>query len=108
MSLDIDYDDAPVKEHKHGLTDKGYVGIAVLLAVLTALEVMLTEIDLPGGVFMALLLFLMVMKFLIVVSYFMHLKFDNKIFTYLFYSGLILALGVYIAALAAFHFFSGG
>jgi cytochrome c oxidase subunit 4 len=48
---------------------------------------------------------MMVAKFVIVVSYFMHLKFDNKIFSFLFYSGLVLAIGVYVAFLATFHFF---
>jgi cytochrome c oxidase subunit 4 len=38
----------------------------------------------------------------------MHLKFDNKIFSYLFYSGLILAVSVYIVALMTFRFFDGG
>ena len=47
----------------------------------------------------------MVVKFFIVVSYFMHLKFDNRIFSFLFYLGLFLAVFVYIAALATFHFF---
>jgi cytochrome c oxidase subunit 4 len=40
-----------------------------------------------------------------VVSYFMHLKFDSRIFAFLFYTGLGLALFVYIAALATFKFF---
>jgi hypothetical protein len=44
-------------------------------------------------------------KFVTVVSYFMHLKFDNKLFTYLFYSGLILAICVYCGFLATFKFF---
>jgi cytochrome c oxidase subunit 4 len=47
----------------------------------------------------------MVVKFVMVVSYFMHLKFDNKIFSFLFYVGLALALFCYIVALATFKFF---
>ncbi len=47
----------------------------------------------------------MLAKFLTVVSYFMHLKFDNRIFSFLFYMGLTLAVFVYAAALATFHFF---
>jgi len=93
-------------DHKHGLTDLGYVKVAAVLALMTALEVTLTYIDIPGGVFMALLLSLMVLKFWTVVSYFMHLKFDNPIFTKLFYSGLFLALGVYCVALLTFQFFN--
>jgi len=49
---------------------------------------------------------MMVVKFIIVVSYFMHLKFDNKLFSWVFYAGLILALTVYAIFLATFHFFS--
>jgi cytochrome c oxidase subunit 4 len=54
---------------------------------------------------MPALLIMMVIKFVMVVSYFMHLKFDNKMFSWLFYSGLVLAVGVYCAALATFKFF---
>ena len=52
-----------------------------------------------------MLLILMVIKFVMVVSYFMHLKFDNPLFSWLFYAGLLLAVGVYVAALATFEFF---
>ena len=52
------------------------------------------------------LLILMAIKFVSVVSVFMHLKFDNKIFSWCFYAGLILALAVYIATLATFQFFT--
>ena len=93
-------------EHAHGLTDMGYVKIAIILAIMTAAEVTLTYIHLPGKLFMAILLTLMVAKFWTVVSYFMHLKFDNKIFTRLFYAGLFLATFVYIAALCTFQFFA--
>jgi cytochrome c oxidase subunit 4 len=55
---------------------------------------------------MPALMIMMVVKFIMVVSYFMHLKFDNKLFTWIFYAGLILAIGVYSVALATFHFFS--
>ena len=54
---------------------------------------------------MTALLIMMTTKFLIVVSYFMHLKFDNRLFSFLFYMGLILAVTVFVAALATFHFF---
>ncbi len=89
---------------EHGATDREYVVIALILAVLTAIEVSTYYVDF-GPLFLPVLLVLMVAKFLIVVSYFMHLKFDDKIFSYMFYSGLVLALAVYIGALATFKFF---
>ena len=91
-------------EHQHGATDKQYIVIAAILAAMTAVEVAVSYLDI-GPLFLPVLLTLMVLKFLTVVSYFMHLKFDNKLFSYLFYTGLLLAVGVYAGALATFHFF---
>jgi cytochrome c oxidase subunit 4 len=48
---------------------------------------------------------LMALKFVMVAALFMHLKFDNKLLTRLFYGGLFLAVGVYVAALATFELF---
>ena len=47
----------------------------------------------------------MSVKFWLVVQFFMHLKFDAKIFGRLFWTGLLLTLGVYAAALATFQVF---
>ena len=93
-------------DHGHGLTDMGYVKVALVLALLTGLEVSLTYVHI-GSLFLPILLLLMVIKFVTVVSFFMHLRFDNKIFTWLFYSGLLLAVGVYVVMLATFQFFAG-
>jgi cytochrome c oxidase subunit IV len=91
-------------EGHHGATDRQYILIAFILAVITAGEVTLSYVDV-GPIFLPTLLILMVIKFLTVVSYFMHLKFDNKIFSFMFYLGLVLAVAVYSAALSTFHFF---
>jgi cytochrome c oxidase subunit 4 len=92
---------------EHGVKDSQYVVIAAILAGLTAIEVSTYYVDF-GPLFYPVLIILMVIKFILVVSYFMHLKFDSKIFSWMFYSGLILALFVYAAALATFHFWSPG
>jgi len=86
------------------ISDNRYIVIAAILAVITAAEVAASYIDL-GAVFIPLLLFMMAVKFFIVVSFFMHLRFDNRIFTWLFYTGLLLAVVVYVAALLTFRFF---
>ena len=67
-------------DHQHGATDKQYIIIAVILCVITAAEVTLTYIDV-GALFLPALLIMMAAKFIIVVSFFMHLKFDNKLFS---------------------------
>jgi len=87
------------------MSNAGYVRIAFILAAITALEVSTYYVDF-GRLFLPALLIMMVIKFIMVVSYFMHLKFDNKLFSWIFYAGLILAIGVYCVALATFHFFS--
>ena len=89
---------------EHGMSTRGYINIALILAGITALEVSTYYVDF-GPLFLPSLLIMMVVKFVMVVSYFMHLKFDNKIFSWLFYAGLFLAIGVYAAALGTFHFF---
>lgn len=86
-----------------------YVMVALILAALTALEVSTYYVpDLMGGegslAITALLLFLMVVKFVMVVYFFMHLKYDKKFLTVAFYSGLLLAVAVYIAVLALFRY----
>ena len=89
---------------EHGMSNAGYVRIAVILAAITALEVSTYYVDF-GPFFLPALMIMMAIKFLMVVSYFMHLKFDNRLFSWLFYAGLILAITVYVIALSTFKFF---
>ena len=90
-------------------TEKQYVVIALILAGLTAVEVVLYYItSLPHALLIAMLGILAIAKFGIVVAYFMHLKFDSRVFRGLFITGLVLALAVYVVALSTFHVWSGG
>jgi cytochrome c oxidase subunit 4 len=92
--------------HEEHWTDWQYVKLFVFLVVVTAVEVALSYmIDDLGALFLPLLLILMAVKFFAVVLFFMHLKFDNRLFGIMFYMGLILAVGVYIVALFTFRFF---
>lgn len=92
-------------EHDHP-SDRSYVMIALILAALTAVEILLfvLEDDLPRGFVKLALIGLMIVKFWIVGAYFMHLKFDNIVLTQLFVAGLILAVVVYFIMLSAFEF----
>jgi cytochrome c oxidase subunit 4 len=87
--------------------DKVYVLTAIVLALITVVEVLTyTHPDFPvwsDGLLVPVLLILMAVKFFIVVWVFMHLKFDKPILTWLFYSGLITAVLVYLAALSMFR-----
>jgi cytochrome c oxidase subunit IV len=95
------HDDA---HEEHDVSDKGYIVIALILAGLTALEVAATEVGL-GSFLIPALLIMMAIKFFIVVSYFMHLKFDNRLFGMMFYLGLFGAIVLYSVMLTTFHFF---
>jgi cytochrome c oxidase subunit IV len=93
----------PAEDHKPHPTPRQYVNIAVVLAVLTALEVSTFFFDF-GVIAIPLLIVLMVVKFIYVAGYFMHLKYDAKVFSRMMYSGLFLALGLYTFAVAVMLF----
>jgi len=74
--------------------------------VLTALEVATFYLEEQlGGFLVPALMVMMVVKFAMVVMWFMHLRFDSNLFTRMFVSGLALAIGVYAVALTTFKFF---
>jgi cytochrome c oxidase subunit IV len=100
-------DEHGVLEHDHP-SDWVYVKVAVILAAITALEIFfyVVEDDLPRAVVVYGLLAMMAVKFIIVASYFMHLKYDNPIFKRVFYFGLLLALAVYIITLTSMEYWS--
>jgi cytochrome c oxidase subunit 4 len=91
-------------EVHHGLGDSQYFFVFVALVIVTALEVSLTYMDI-GAWFLPLMITLMSIKFFSVVLFFMHLRFDNKLFSALFYMGLGLAVFVYVVAMFTFHVF---
>ncbi|MEE9417335.1 MAG: cytochrome C oxidase subunit IV family protein [Acidimicrobiales bacterium] len=86
-------------DHEH-IDDKGYVKIFVILAIITAIEVVWSYVNVEA-VFIPVLFGMMVVKFFLVTAYFMHLKFDIKLFYILFLFGLILASAVYLIFLSA-------
>jgi cytochrome c oxidase subunit 4 len=92
--------------HEHP-SDAKYVKIALILGVITALEVAtyFWE-DASTGVLVAVLFPMMIAKFAIVTGYFMHLKYDNPIFKSVFVFGLVLAVVVYVVATASMEFYS--
>ena len=86
-------------EHEHPSVGQ-YIEIAVILAVMTALEVALYYSGLPTGLTIGLLVGLTIGKFVLVALWFMHLRFDRKVLSSLFYAGLALAGVIYVALIA--------
>lgn len=84
-----------------------YVMIAVVLVVITALEVGMyyIEDDVPKALYVAVLLAMAVTKFATVVAWYMHLRTDRPIFRRFFITGAIGAICLYTAVLATLHVF---
>ena len=94
-------------DEPHIPTDLYFIKVAVILAIVTALETStywwphsMHSVATPA------LLIMMTIKFFMIILIFMHLKFDNKLFSVMFYIGLGLALFVYCVALSTFQFFA--
>ena len=81
------------ENHIEHPTPKRYVHIAIVLGILTAIEIALYYTEDIVGVFTdPILIILAVGKFIIVVGWFMHLRFENKMVNRFFAGGMILAL----------------
>jgi cytochrome c oxidase subunit 4 len=94
-------------EHvQHGWPDRKYIQLAVILALITALEVWASYADWLGVFFIPALMIMMAVKFLAVALFFMHLRFDSPIFSWMFYTGLIPAILIFGAMLMTFQFFA--
>lgn len=87
--------------HGHHPTQSEYVRIAVVLAILTALEVSTYYFDF-GSAALPLLIALMAIKFVMVAGFFMHLRFDTKLFGRFLYTGLAWAVVLYTLTLLVF------
>jgi len=94
-------------DHAHP-SDLAYVKIAAVLGLITLLEVStyFSSVVDWGDALIPSLIFMMVVKFYLVITWFMHLKFDSPWFSRLFVTGLVLASGVYVIMLAAFQFWA--
>ena len=88
-----------VEEHGAHPTEALYVKVALVLAVVTGIEVGLYYTRFSPTATNAALILLAAVKFVMVAAYFMHLKFDNKLLRRLFTTGFVLAASVYVAYL---------
>ena len=79
-------------------SDATYIKVALILSLVTAVEIALSYLKI-GIMTNAVLLVLAILKFSMVAMFFMHLRFDNPILRRLFVSGIILAAFVYFAVM---------
>jgi cytochrome c oxidase subunit 4 len=96
--------DAHEAAHHHP-GDWTYIKVALFLLVITVAEVAVYYIQWmhDHGVIVPLLLAMSAVKFVTVVGFFMHLKFDDRRLTIIFAGGLAIAFATIIALDILFH-----
>ena len=92
---------ASTGEHAHPGA-KEYLAIATVLVVITAVEVAVFYIPAMKPVLVPVLLTLSAVKFALVAMFYMHLKFDHKLFSWLFVLPMLLATFVILALIKLF------
>ena len=93
----------------HSVEDDGhptvatYIKIAIILGLITLIEVGVFYLDFDRTLFIIVFLVLSGVKFAIVIMFYMHLKFDDILFSRLFIGGLTLAAAALFALLGLFQ-----
>ncbi len=96
---------AQARPHGHPSV-KEYVRIGMILAVVTAAEVVTYYARSSlGGWLIPILFSLSLIKFTLVVLWFMHLKFDSRMYSRFFVMGLAGAVTLYLVVLTTFRIF---
>ena len=96
---------APVHAGRHP-GPKEYIRIALVLGVITALEVAIYYIEGAQDYLIPMLFFFSFVKFTLVVLWFMHLKFDSRTYARFFVMGLAGAITLFLIVLLTFQVFS--
>ena len=97
------------ESHAHGAGHahpgpRTYAKIAVILTLLTALEVWVFYLPSMKPVLVPVLVVLSAAKFSLVVMFYMHLKFDHPAFSRVLLGGVFIAFGVFLWLLGLFAF----
>ncbi len=87
-------------------TVRTYINVAIALAIITAVEVASLYIPgIPNPLLVTSLLVMSVIKFVLVVGFFMHLRYDHPILRALFVGPLVIAIIIILAIMALFSAF---
>ena len=89
------------EEHKHP-GPLQYVVIGAILAVITLIEFGVFYLEIDPALMTWIILLLSTSKFLLVVGYFMHLKFDDPRFSALFFFPMLIMVSIAVVLLALF------
>jgi cytochrome c oxidase subunit 4 len=73
--------------------------VGLILGVLTSIEVAIYYMGIAHGVLVGFLLAFSAMKFVLVVLWFMHLRYDSRLFSTLFTGGMLLVMALFVVVL---------
>ncbi len=90
---------AVTSRDKHA-TPPFYLAFAEILGIITLLEVWVFTIDDIGNWLTPIMIVLSLTKFVLVVSFFMHLRFDHRFYGIVFTFFMVLGVGLFVALLA--------
>jgi cytochrome c oxidase subunit 4 len=90
-----------MSEQAHASTGT-YLRIAAILVIITLIEVGVFYVPAFQPVLIPVLLILSLVKFVLVILFYMHLKFDSRLFAFLFGGPLFLAVVVMVGLLFLF------
>ena len=87
-------------------TPMTYLKVAITLLVITAAEVAIFYANWLGYGIIPVLAILSIAKFALVVMFYMHLRYDSRLFSGMFVAGLGVAAAVTISLMALFRLFT--
>lgn len=94
---------ATTEHHHRHPTPRQYWVIGFILAALTAIEVGLSYLNAASEIIIPALFLFGALKFAIVAGWFMHLRFDIRIYSRFFLMGIIGTIVLFTVVLATFQ-----
>jgi caa(3)-type oxidase subunit IV len=88
MAVSYNKEEKPVRKHPN------YVLVFIVLALITTVEVAVTQLPLPRA---PILIPLSIIKAALVAMYYMHLRSDRRIFTFVFVLGMVMGVAMLIS-----------
>jgi cytochrome c oxidase subunit IV len=95
--------------HAHEVEHPGpaiYVVIAVFLTLLTVMELTVFYVQSLQPLLVPLLIVLAIAKFILVAGFYMHLRYDHRLFSIFFVFPLILGVMIAVSLLMLFEYLS--
>ena len=89
-------------DEQHGLEPMQYVWIGVALTIITVVELAASLGPDLGNALIPILVVLSAVKFVVVVAFYMHLRFEHRLLTQIFAGSLGLGIFVLLALITLF------